>query len=68
MRHELGHNMGLPHSAGYTEAGTIMNGNAVPFFAAPYLYSEEGLPLTPAGGWNEVGNMNAFSATVAGYR
>jgi hypothetical protein len=68
MRHELGHNMGLEHSAGYAYAGTIMAGNSLPFYAAPYLFSDSGLPLMPAGGWDEVGAMNAFSATVAAYR
>lgn len=68
MRHELGHNMGLPHSAGYAYPDTIMAGNQLPFFAAPYLYAADGLPLTPAGGWNEVATMNARSAAVAAFR
>ncbi|MDR0181694.1 M12 family metallo-peptidase [Lysobacter arvi] len=68
MRHELGHNMGLDHSAGHVYPGTIMAGNQMPFFAAPYLLAEDGLPLTPSGGWNEVATMNARSAAVAAFR
>lgn len=68
MRHELGHNMGLPHSARLTHPGTIMNGNSKHYFAAPHLYSSLGLSLTPAGGRNEVAQMNAYSATVASFR
>jgi hypothetical protein len=33
MRHELGHNMGLPHGDGVVP--TVMSGNGVPFFATP---------------------------------
>ena len=68
MRHELGHNMGLNHSMGYAYEGTIMAGNTLPFYAAPYLYAEDGRPLTPAGGWNEVAGMNGRSAAVAAFR
>lgn len=68
MRHELGHNMGLPHSADHVYPGTIMAGNGLPYFAAPYLFAADGSPLTPAGGWNEVATMNARSATVAAFR
>ena len=68
MRHELGHNMGLGHSGGLTLSGTIMNGNSMPYFAAPYLYNALGLSLTPEGGRDEVAQMNRYSATVAGFR
>lgn len=68
MRHELGHNMGLPHSEGKTLPGTIMNGNAIPYYGTPRRYDGDyGQPLTPVNGTDEVGVMDAFAPIVANY-
>lgn len=66
MRHELGHNLGLGHGSG--PAANIMAGNAQPYYGTPWRFTAEGLPMRNAGEVDGVAVMNAFSATVAGYR
>lgn len=51
MRHEFGHNMGLahggegttafPYAQGYTLIGTVMGGNAVPYYSTPKRYTPD---------------------------
>ena len=66
MRHELGHNMGLGHGSGPVK--NIMAGNAEAYYGTPWRFTAEGLPMRNAGEVDGVAVMDAFSATVAGYR
>lgn len=76
MRHEFGHNMGLNHGGegsnyaqGYTKVSSIMAGNAIPFYATPYRYTEDyGIPMGIENQFDAVRAINEFSATVAAYR
>ncbi len=76
MRHELGHNMGLAHAdesssynQGYGLLGTIMGGNALPYYATPHRYTlDYGIPMGILGKVDAVRAMNEFSSTVAAYR
>lgn len=76
MRHELGHNMGLQHAGesssynqGYGLLGTIMGGNALPYYATPYRYTlDYGIPMGIPDKIDAVRAMNEFSSTVAAYR
>lgn len=76
MRHEFGHNMGLSHGGegsnyaqGYTKVSSIMAGNAIPFYATPYRYTEDyGIPMGIENQFDAVRAINEFSATVAAYR
>lgn len=76
MRHELGHNMGLQHAGesnsynqGYGLLGTIMGGNALPYYATPYRYTlDYGIPMGIPNKIDAVRAMNEFSSTVAAYR
>lgn len=76
MRHELGHNMGLQHAGesssynqGYGLLGTIMGGNALPYYATPHRYTlDYGIPMGIPDKIDAVKAMNEFSSTVAAYR
>ncbi|RBQ33689.1 M12 family metallo-peptidase [Rahnella variigena] len=76
MRHELGHNMGLQHAGesssynqGYGLLGTIMGGNALPYYATPHRYTlDYGIPMGIPDKIDAVRAMNEFSSTVAAYR
>ena len=75
MRHELGHNMGLQHAGesssynqGYGLLGTIMGGNALPYYATPHRYTlDYGIPMGIPDKIDAVRAMNEFSSTVAAY-
>jgi hypothetical protein len=66
MRHEFGHNMGLAHggtpgtpvyATGYSLLGTVMGGNAIPYFSTPRRYDAQlGVPM---------GVVNVIDATRA---
>ncbi|HUD31477.1 MAG TPA: zinc-dependent metalloprotease family protein, partial [Variovorax sp.] len=66
MRHEFGHNMGLQHggtpgtpvyATGYSLLGTVMGGNAIPYFSTPRRYDARiGVPM---------GVVNVIDATRA---
>lgn len=68
MRHELGHNMGLPHGDGVI--ATAMSGNAVPYFATPRRFDATlgvhmgHLATRP----DEVAIMDRNAPAVAGFR
>ena len=68
MRHELGHNMGLPHGDGVIP--TVMSGNAVPFFATPKRFDATlGLPMGHgAQRPDEVTLMNNNAPAVSRFR
>lgn len=68
MRHELGHNMGLPHGDGLIP--TAMSGNAVPYFATPNRYDPTlGVPMGHlATRPDEVAIMDRNAPAVAGFR
>jgi len=80
MRHEFGHNMGLNHgvatdynggdyAVGNSRVATVMGGNAIPYYATPWRYTEKhGISLGVIGQIDAVRAMNEFSATVAAYR
>ena len=68
MRHELGHNMGLNHGNGVI--GTVMSGNAVPFFATPTRFDAT-LRIPTGYGANvpdEVAKMNKNAPAVSRFR
>jgi hypothetical protein len=66
MRHEFGHNMGLAYggtpgtpvyATGYSLLGTVMGGNAIPYFSTPRRYDAQlGVPM---------GVVNVIDATRA---
>lgn len=76
MRHELGHNMGVDHAnessssaRGYAAVGSIMGGNAIPFYATPHRYDPKtGRSLGIANRIDAVSAMNAVSAAKAAFR
>jgi hypothetical protein len=79
MRHEFGHNMGLSHggetggsavyATGYTLLGTVMGGNAIPYFSTPALYDATlGVAMGVPGKIDAVRAMNERSAQVASYQ
>lgn len=75
MRHELGHVIGLAHTAtsgfaqGYELAGTIMNGNRIPLYSTPQRFTADlGMRAGVAGTYDAVRAMNARSAEVAAFR
>jgi hypothetical protein len=78
MRHELGHNMGLSHggetgasavyATGYTLLGTVMGGNAIPYYATPLVYEATlGVPMGVAGKIDAVRAMNERSEQVSNF-
>jgi hypothetical protein len=77
MRHETGHNMGLAHGdstdAGYAKGhsaiGSIMGGNAIPYYASPRRFTaDQGIRMGIVDKIDAVRAMNEFSAQVAAYR
>ncbi|MDG2523956.1 hypothetical protein P6166_01085 [Stenotrophomonas sp. HITSZ_GD] len=75
MRHELGHVIGLAHSAttgyaqGYELAGTIMNGNAIPLYSTTRRFTPDlGMRAGVADLYDAVRAMNERSAEVAAFR
>ena len=78
MRHEFGHNMGLVHggatggstvyAAGYTLLGTVMGGNAIPYYSTPLVYDATlGVPMGIAGKIDATRAMNERSEQVSNY-
>lgn len=77
MRHEFGHNMGLAHggeagspvyATGYSLLGTIMGGNAIPYYATPTRYDAQlGVAMGVPGQIDAVRAMNEHSEAVAGF-
>jgi hypothetical protein len=77
MRHEEGHNMSLAHgdstdpgyAKGYSAIGTIMGGNAIPYYANPRRFTlDQGIRMGIVDKIDAVRAMNEFSAQVAAYR
>jgi hypothetical protein len=77
MRHEAGHNMSLVHgdstdagyAKGYSAIGTIMGGNAIPYYANPRRFTaDQGIRMGIVDKIDAVRAMNEFSPQVAAYR
>ncbi|SPL69282.1 hypothetical protein KPC_0460 [Acinetobacter stercoris] len=77
MRHEVGHNLGLNHTAeNYVGQGfshplgsTIMNGNSLDFYSSPTLYSPQyGIRLGEAGKIDAVSIINKNAPLVARFK
>jgi hypothetical protein len=68
MRHELGHNMGLPHGDGVVP--TVMSGNGTPYFATPKRF--DATLRVPMGHLatlpDEVTSMDRNAPAVANFR
>lgn len=77
MRHEFGHNMGLAHggdpgspvyATGYSMLGTVMGGNAIPYYATPTRYDAQlGVAMGVPDRIDAVRAMNEHSEAVAGF-
>lgn len=79
MRHELGHNLGLSHggeryanpryAAGNTLHGTVMGGNAIPYYSTPHiLHPITGEPLGIPDQIDAVRVINERSQEIAAFR
>jgi hypothetical protein len=77
MRHEFGHNMGLAHggesgspvyATGYSLLGTVMGGNAIPYYATPTRYDAQlGVAMGVPDRIDAARAMNEHSEAVAGF-
>lgn len=77
MRHEFGHNMGLQHggtagtpvyATGYSLLGTVMGGNAIPYFSTPRRYDAQlGVPMGIANVIDATRAMDEHSEEVSNF-
>ena len=77
MRHEFGHNMGLAHggtpgtpvyATGYSLLGTVMGGNAIPYFSTPARHDAQlGVPMGVANVIDATRAMNEHSEEVSNF-